>query len=449
MIPGSSQGPCTVIGTGHQLDPVTAAFNNGVLFRWLDYNDTWLAQEWGHPSDNYAAILSLAEYLSSSQNEGHNNSLTVSDVLDTATVAYEIQGQLANNNSLNQNGYDHVVFVRIASAAASALLQGKSLGLSPNSLEQYVINTTSHAFIDGCPLRCYRHTPNTGSRKSWAAGDASSRGLWLSFLTRPKNNSFGNQPGYKSPIAAPTWGFNDVFMKKPIEFDPSIPLGEYIMSNILFKVKFAAEFHSQTACEAAITLHQQYAPQNSTVDDADWINTISKIHVDTHEAAIRIISKPPTQNTVVTPDPLHNFADRDHCLQYIIAISLLNGSLTPDMYLDDYHLNHPAIDLLRSKMILRENPQFTQDYFDPSKRSIANSITLEFEDGTKSDTVVVEYPIGHRKRREEAYPLLDAKFLTNMAHRFSEETANNIDTIFESDGIYSTPIDQLLSKFRK
>lgn len=359
-----------VPGTKHILDPIQAAYNIGVMNRWLDYNDTWLAAEWGHPSDNLAAILAIGQYVAVKR------PVKMKEILDALIKAYEVQGILALKNSLNAHGFDHVLFVKVASAAVSALLMGQD--------EASIAATLSHAFIDTGPLRAYRHAPNTGPRKSWAAGDASSRGAFLAFVTAK------GEPGYPSALTAPRWGFNDVIMDGQA-LTLERPLGNYVMENILFKVRFPAEFHAQTAVEAAIHLHPLVK---------DNIGAISKVLIHTHQSAIRIISK---------TGPLHNFADRDHCLQYMTAVPLLFGDLKAEYYSDTFAEEHPEIDTLRDKFVVEERAEFTQDYYDPEKRSIANAVTVYFNDGNSLGPITVDYPLGHKRRRKESLPYLQQK----------------------------------------
>ena len=366
-------------GTAYRLDPVTAAFNLGTMIRWLDYNDTWLAAEWGHPSDNLGAILALADY----RQRQLGKSTCVADVLDAMIRAHEIQGVLALDNSFNRVGLDHVLLVRVASTAVACRLLGAD--------RQQCINALSQAWIDGGALRTYRHAPNTGSRKSWAAGDATSRAVRLALI------SLTGEMGYATALSAPQWGFQDVlFRSQPITL--ARPLGSYVMENVLFKISFPAEFHAQTAVEAAIALHAQVKDR--------W-DQIATIRVETQEAGVRIIDK---------SGPLKNPADRDHCLQYMIAVGLLKGNLTAEDY-EDQAAADPRIDRLRSLMQVAENPQFTAGYFDPEQRSIPNAIQVFFADGTASQRVEVHFPVGHRRRRQEGIPLLLDKFRHNAARR--------------------------------
>jgi len=379
-----------VPGTQFQLDPVQAAFNIGAMIRWLDFNDTWLAAEWGHPSDNLGAILATADWLSRSAVAAGKKPLVMKDVLVAMVKAHEIQGVIALENSFNRVGLDHVLLVKLASTA----VVGQMLGLSRGEL----VNAVSLAFVDGHALRTYRHAPNTGSRKSWAAGDATSRAVRLALIAKT------GEMGYPSVLTAKTWGFYDVLFKgQPFRFQRSY--GSYVMENVLFKISFPAEFHAQTAAEAAMTLHGRLSASGRHVED------IAKITIRTHEAAIRIIDK---------SGPLANPADRDHCIQYMVAVPLIFGRLTAADY-EDAIAADPRIDALRSKIVCVEDTQFTADYHDPNKRSIANALTVEFDDGTKLDEIAVEYPIGHKRRRAEGIPLLVEKFKTNLARRFPEK----------------------------
>jgi 2-methylcitrate dehydratase len=383
IVPNGAKVP----GTSFQLDPVQAAFNIGAMIRWLDFNDTWLAAEWGHPSDNLGAILATADWLSRSAIAAGKAPLTMKDVLIAMIKAHEIQGCIALENSFNKVGLDHVLLVKLASTAVA----GQLIGLTRDEL----INAVSQAFVDGHALRTYRHAPNTGSRKSWAAGDATSRAVRLALISKT------GEMGYPSVLSAKTWGFYDVLFKGNA-FRFQRPYGSYVMENVLFKISFPAEFHAQTAVEAALALHAQLISAGKRVED------ISRITIRTHEAAIRIIDK---------KGPLNNPADRDHCIQYMIAVPLIHGRLTAADY-EDSIAQDARIDVLRAKMECVEDAQFTKDYHDPEKRSIANALTIEFNDGSKFDEVVVEYPIGHKRRREDGIPLLVEKFRTNLARRF-------------------------------
>jgi 2-methylcitrate dehydratase len=383
VVPNGAKVP----GTQFQLDPVQAAFNIGAMIRWLDFNDTWLAAEWGHPSDNLGGILATADWLSRNAVAGGKQPLTMKDVLTAMIKAHEIQGCIALENSFNRVGLDHVVLVKVASTAVVAGM----LGLS----REEILNAVSLAWVDGQSLRTYRHAPNTGSRKSWAAGDATSRAVRLALMAKT------GEMGYPSVLTASTWGFYDVLFKgRPFKFQR--PYGSYVMENVLFKISFPAEFHSQTAVEAAMTLHAALARIGKSAAD------IKKIAIRTHEACIRIIDK---------KGPLNNPADRDHCIQYMVALPLLYGHLTAADYEDDVAID-PRIDALRDKIVCVEDPAFTADYHDPQKRSIANGLTVELNNGEVLPEVLVQYPIGHARRRAEGIPLLEAKFKTNLARRF-------------------------------
>ena len=380
VVPGAElPGGARVPGTRYELDPVAAAFNIGALVRWLDFNDTWLAAEWGHPSDNLGAILAVADYQSR-----RGARLTMADVVTAMVQAHEIQGVLALNHSFNRVGLDHVLLVRIASTAVATRLLGGS--------RDEIVNAVSNAWLDGGALRTYRHAPNTGSRKSWAAGDATSRGVRHALLAR------AGEMGYPSALTAKGWGFQDVLFKgRPIALER--PLGSYVMENVLFKISFPAEFHAQTAVEAALALHRQVAPR---------LPEIARITIETQEPGVRIIDK---------TGPLANPADRDHCLQYMVAVPLLFGRLTAEDYEDDV-ARDPRIDALRAKMVVTENEAFSRDYLDPHKRAIGNAVQVWFTDGSCTERVAVDYPIGHRRRRDEGIPQLVAKFEHNLATLF-------------------------------
>ncbi|HVY52979.1 MAG TPA: bifunctional 2-methylcitrate dehydratase/aconitate hydratase [Gammaproteobacteria bacterium] len=391
-VPSGSRVP----GTAFVLDPVQAAFNIGTMIRWLDFNDTWLAQEWGHPSDNLGAILAVADYQSQQNILNGKPPLTMRNVLTAMIKAYEIQGVLALENSFNRIGLDHVILVKVASAAVAASL----LGLT----HQEIINTLSQAWIDGQSLRTYRHAPNTGSRKSWAAGDATSRAVWLAWLTQK------GETGYPSALTAKTWGFQDVSLHGN-SLKRSQEYGSYVVEHILFKVSYPAEFHAQTAVECAVKLHPYIR---------DKLELVERIEINTQDPAMRIISK---------TGPLHNPADRDHCLQYMIAAALVWGDLKAEYY-EDVFAKDPRLDILRSKMYVQENLQFSKDYLDPEKRSIGNSVQIFFTDGTQTEKVTIEYPIGHKRRREEAIPLLINKFKNNTFDFFDKEKVNQLIELF-------------------
>ena len=404
-------------GTSFQLDPVQAAFNLGAMIRWLDFNDTWLAAEWGHPSDNLGGILAVADWVARRAVAEGKKPVAMRDVLTDMIKAHEIQGCLALENSFNRIGLDHVVLVKVASVAVVAQLLGGT--------RDQIIDALSQAWVDGQALRTYRHAPNTGSRKSWAAGDATSRAVWLAFLT------LKGEMGYPTALTAKTWGFYDVlFRGEPFRFQRPIgQWGSYVMENVLFKISFPAEFHAQTAAECAMQLHPHVK---------DRIGEISRVTIRTQEAAIRIIDK---------KGPLNNYADRDHCIQYIVAVCLIFGRLGTSDYEDAVALD-PRIDVLREKMICIEDSQFTRDYHDPSKRSIANALTVEFSDGEKLDEVRVDYPIGHRLRRKEGIPLLEAKFRTNLARVFpAEQQERIIDLCLDQERLESTPVNKFVDMF--
>ncbi|MCJ2146483.1 bifunctional 2-methylcitrate dehydratase/aconitate hydratase [Bacillus sp. B19-2] len=410
VVPNGTRVP----GTQFELDPVHGAFNIGCMIRWLDYNDTWLAAEWGHPSDNLGAILACADYVSRQRLAAGKEPLTIHDVLTAIVKAHEIQGVLALENSLNRNGLDHVLFVKVASTAVACSLLGGT--------KQDVVNAVSQAWVDNSSLRTYRHAPNTGSRKSWAAGDATSRGVRLAMMT------LKGEMGYKTALSAPMWGFQDVLFGGK-ELTLSRPLDSYVIENVLFKISYPAEFHAQTAAEAAIRLHPEVK---------DRLDEIDQIVITTHESAIRIIDK---------TGELHNPADRDHCLQYITAIGLIYGDITADHYEDETAQN-PEIDRLREKMTTVENKQYSTDYLDPEKRSIANAVQVFYKDGTHSEKIAVEYPIGHRRRRNEGIPLLKDKFINNLKTRFPAGQAERINALLNDPRQLSgTPVPDFMELF--
>jgi 2-methylcitrate dehydratase len=410
VVPNGAKVP----GTQFQLDPVQAAFNIGAMIRWLDFNDTWLAAEWGHPSDNLGGILASADWLSRNAVAAGKPPLAMRDVLTGMIKAHEIQGVIALENSFNRVGLDHVVLVKVATTAVVANM----LGLA----REEIINALSLAWVDGQSLRTYRHSPNTGSRKSWAAGDATSRGVRLALMAAK------GEMGYPSVLSAPTWGFYDVLFKGK-EFKFQRPYSSYVMEHVLFKIAFPAEFHAQTAAECAMALHRQVR---------DRLDEIKKITIRTHQSAIRIIDK---------KGPLSNPADRDHCIQYMVAVPLIHGRLTAGDY-EDAVAADPRIDALREKMVCVEDKGFSRDYHDPDKRSIANAITVEFKDGKKTGEVVVEYPIGHRRRRKEGIPLLVEKFKTNLARRFPEKQRNAILALCQDPKrLEATPVNEFVDMF--
>ena len=407
VVPNGARVP----GTQFQLDPVQAAFNIGAMIRWLDFNDTWLAAEWGHPSDNLGGILATADWLSRNAVAAGKKPLTMKDVLVGMVKAHEIQGCIALENSFNKVGLDHVLLVKLASTA----VVGQLIGLTRDEL----INAVSLAFVDGHSLRTYRHAPNAGPRKSWAAGDATSRAVRLAMLV------LKGEIGYPSALTAPKWGFYDVSFKgQPFKFQREY--GSYVMENVLFKISFPAEFHAQTAVEAAVTLHPKVAGR---------LDQIDKIVMTTHESAIRIISKTGT---------LNNPADRDHCLQYMAAIGLLKGNLVAEDYEDDVAAD-PRVDKIRDLMVIEEDARYSREYHEPDKRSIANAIQVFFKDGSKTEKVVVEYPIGHRRRRKEGIPILEEKFRRNLLTRFpSRRTAQVFELAKDQKRLESMPVNEFM-----
>ena len=399
-----------VPGTKHVLDPVQGAFNIGAMIRWLDFNDTWLAAEWGHPSDNLGAILATADWLSRTTDK----KFTVKDVLTAMIKAHEIQGCIALENSFNKVGLDHVILVKVASTAVVAQMMGLT--------RDQALAAVSLAWVDGQSLRTYRHFPNAGSRKSWAAGDATSRAVRLALIAKT------GEMGYPSALTAKTWGFYDVSFKgQPFKFQRAY--GSYVMENVLFKISFPAEFHSQTGVEAAMTIYHQMQAAGKTSDE------IAKVTIRTHEACIRIIDK---------KGPLNNPADRDHCIQYMVAVPFIFGRLTARDYEEDIAAD-PRIDALREKIVCVEDAGYTADYHNPEKRSIANAITVEFKDGTVFEEVAVEYPIGHARRRVEGIPLLIEKYKTNLARIYdADQQKKIIDLCLDYDKLSATPVNEFM-----
>ena len=413
VVPGATlAGGARVPGTSYELDPVLAAFNIGALNRWLDFNDTWLAAEWGHPSDNLGGILAVADYLSRQARAAGKDPLTMKDVLTAAIKAHEIQGVLALENSFNRVGLDHVLLVRVASTAVVTRMLGGD--------RETVLNAVSNAWIDGCSLRTYRHAPNTGSRKSWAAGDATSRAVRLALI------AMTGEMGYPSALSAKTWGYYDVLFKGN-EFKFQRPYGSYVMENVLFKISYPAEFHSQTAVEAGMTLH---------ADVKDRIDDIEKVVIETQEAGVRIIDK---------TGPLDNPADRDHCIQYMVAVPLIFGRLTAADY-EDAVANDPRIDELRDKMTVTENPQYTKDYFDPQLRYIGNAVQVFFKDGSSTDRIEVHFPIGHRERREEGIPVLKQKFVDSVSPKLAAKQWAELNVLCsDQEKLAATAVDDFMA----
>ncbi|OCQ22720.1 2-methylcitrate dehydratase [Pseudoalteromonas luteoviolacea] len=420
IVPNGARVP----GTQFVLDPVKAAWDIGCIIRWLDFNDTWLAAEWGHPSDNLGGILAVADYISAQNIAVGRLPLTMQDVLEAMVKAHEIQGVMALDNSFNRVGLCHVLLVRLATTAVVTLMMGGTRG--------QIMAAISQAWVDGSALRTYRHAPNAGSRKSWAAGDATSRGVRLADI------SLRGEMGIPGVLSAPQWGFYDVSFSqtnKDLALKPQAQrtfsfqreYGSYVMENILFKLSFPAEFHAQTACEAAVILHPQIKHR---LDD------IKRIEITTHESAIRIISK---------VGELANPADRDHCLQYMTAVPLLFGKLVAEHYEDAFHHAHPEIDVLRNKMVVIEDKRYSADYLDPEKRAIANAIQVFFNDGSCTDKVEIEYPIGHRRRRKEGIPVLEEKFKHSLSTRFPEPQCEHIYKLCTDAGeLASTPVNRFM-----
>ena len=416
LVPGTTvENGARVFGKSFELDPVKAAWDIGALVRWLDFNDTWLAEEWGHPSDNLGAIMALSDYISRVNVANHKLPLSIKDVLEYMIKAHEIQGILALENSFNKVGLDHVLLVRVASTAVATHMLGGT--------RDQIIAALSQAWVDGSSLRTYRHAPNTGSRKSWAAGDATSRAVRLAMMT------MAGEMGIPSVLSTPVWGFYDVSFKGR-EFSFSRSYGTYVMENILFKISFPAEFHAQTAVECAVLLYPEIQ---------DKLDKIKRIEVTTHESALRIIDK---------TGALDNPADRDHCMQYMLAVAMIEGDLVAEFYEDSFHQQNPLIDKLRNKMILKEDKRYSKDYLADDKRSIANALQIFFKDGSQTDKVEVEYPVGHRNRRQEGIPLLERKFFNSLKSTYSKEHSDRIYSLcLDKERIEQTPVNEFMDMF--
>ena len=416
LVPGTSvENGARVFGKSFELDPVKAAWDIGALVRWLDFNDTWLAEEWGHPSDNLGAIMALSDYISRVNIANHKSPLSIRDVLEYMIKAHEIQGILALENSFNKVGLDHVLLVRVASTAVATHMLGGT--------REQIIDALSQAWADGSSLRAYRHAPNAGSRKSWAAGDATSRAVRLAMIT------MAGEMGMPSILSSPEWGFYDVSFKGR-EFSFSKSYGSYVMENILFKISFPAEFHAQTAVECAVLLYPEIKEK---------LNEIERIEVTTHESALRIIDK---------TGALDNPADRDHCMQYMLAVAMIKGDLVAEFYEDSFHQQNSLIDKLRNKMILKEDKRYSKDYLADDKRSIANALQIFFKDGSQTDKVEVEYPIGHRNRRQEGIPLLERKFFNSLKSIYSKEHSDRIYSLcLDKEKTEQTPVNEFMDMF--
>jgi 2-methylcitrate dehydratase len=416
LVPGTTvENGARVFGKSFELDPVKAAWDIGALVRWLDFNDTWLAEEWGHPSDNLGAIMALSDYISRVNIANHKSPLSIRDVLEYMIKAHEIQGILALENSFNKVGLDHVLLVRVASTAVATHMLGGT--------REQIIDALSQAWADGSSLRAYRHAPNAGSRKSWAAGDATSRAVRLAMIT------MAGEMGMPSILSSPEWGFYDVSFKGR-EFSFSKSYGTYVMENILFKISFPAEFHAQTAVECAVLLYPEIKEK---------LNEIERIEVTTHESALRIIDK---------TGALDNPADRDHCMQYMLAVAMIKGDLVAEFYEDSFHQQNSLIDNLRNKMILKEDKRYSKDYLADDKRSIANALQIFFKDGSQTDKVEVEYPIGHRNRRQEGIPLLERKFFNSLKSIYSKEHSDRIYSLcLDKEKTEQTPVNEFMDMF--
>ena len=416
IVPGTTvENGARVFGRSFELDPVKAAWDIGTIVRWLDFNDTWLAEEWGHPSDNLGAIMALSDYISRVNIANHKSPLSIKDVLEYMIKAHEIQGILALENSFNKVGLDHVLLVRVASTAVATHMLGGN--------RDQIIAALSQAWVDGSSLRTYRHAPNAGSRKSWAAGDATSRAVRLAMMT------MAGEMGMPSVLSTPEWGFYDVSFKGR-EFSFSKNYGSYVMENILFKISYPAEFHAQTAVECALLLYPQIKEK---------LNEIERIEITTHESALRIIDKTGT---------LDNPADRDHCMQYMLAVAMIEGDLVAEFYEDTFHKKNPLIDELRNKMVLKEDKRYSKDYLADDKRSIANALQVFFKDGSQTVKVEVEYPVGHRNRRQEGIPLLERKFLNSLEITYSKEHSDRIYSLcLDKEKIEQIPVNEFMDMF--
>jgi|TARA_B110000305_G_scaffold11382_1_gene10839 2-methylcitrate dehydratase len=416
IVPGTTvENGARVFGRSFELDPVKAAWDIGAIVRWLDFNDTWLAEEWGHPSDNLGAIMALSDYISRVNVANHKLPLSIKDVLEYMIKAHEIQGILALENSFNKVGLDHVLLVRVASTAVATHMLGGT--------RDQIIAALSQAWVDGSSLRAYRHAPNAGSRKSWAAGDATSRAVRLAMMTMK------GEMGMPSVLSTPDWGFYDVSFKGR-EFSFSKSYGSYVMENILFKISFPAEFHAQTAVECAVLLYPEIKEK---------LDEIERIEITTHESALRIIDK---------TGALDNPADRDHCMQYMLAVAMIEGDLVAEFYEDSFHQQNPLIDKLRNKMILKEDQRYSKDYLADDKRSIANALQIFFKDGSQTDKVEVEYPIGHRHRRKEGIPLLERKFFNSLKSIYSKEHSDMIYSLcLDKEKIKKIPVNEFMDMF--
>ena len=416
IVPGTTvENGARVFGRSFELDPVKAAWDIGTIVRWLDFNDTWLAEEWGHPSDNLGAIIALSDYISRVNIANNKSPLSIKDVLEYMIKAHEIQGILALENSFNKVGLDHVLLVRVASTAVATHMLGGN--------RDQIIAALSQAWVDGSSLRTYRHAPNAGSRKSWAAGDATSRAVRLAMMT------MAGEMGMPSVLSTPEWGFYDVSFKGR-EFSFSKNYGSYVMENILFKISYPAEFHAQTAVECALLLYPQIKEK---------LNEIERIEVTTHKSALRIIDKTGT---------LDNPADRDHCMQYMLAVAMIEGDLVAEFYEDTFHKKNPLIDELRNKMVLKEDKRYSKDYLADDKRSIANALQVFFKDGSQTVKVEVEYPVGHRNRRQEGIPLLERKFLNSLETTYSKEHSDRIYSLcLDKEKIEQIPVNEFMDMF--
>ncbi len=413
VVPGATlPGGARVPGTSFELDPALAAFNIGCMNRWLDFNDTWLAAEQGHPSDNFGGILATADYLGRRARAEGGESPTMRDVLTAAIKAYEIQGVLALDNSFNRAGLDHALLVRVASTAVVTRMLGGG--------RDEVLSAVSNAWIDGAPLRTCRLAPNTSSRKRWAAADATSRAVRLALI------AMTGETGCPTALSAKSRGFYDV-LGGGSAFRLQRPYGSYVMENVLFKAACPGEFHAQTAVEAGMTLHPAVR---------DRVDDVANVVIETQEAGLRILDK---------PGPLDNRADRDHCIRYMVAVPLIFGRLTAADYEDDV-AGDPRIDALRDRMEVRENERFTKDHQDPGLRYIGNAVQVFFSDGTGTERIEVNVPIGHRERRDEGVPLLRQKIAGSVAPKLGAPQWEELDSLCaDRDRLAATAVDDFMA----
>lgn len=410
LVPNGARVP----GTPHVLDPERATFNLGVMNRWLDWNDAFYGATVLHPSDSFAGLLAVADWLSRTRVAEGRKPLVMRVVLEAAVKTYEIMGGLALENGFTAVGLDHTLLIKVATAPVVTKLLGGN--------HEEIVNALSQAWVDGHPLAIFRRKPNTGPRKSWAAGDAASRGVRLALM------AVKGEIGCPSALTAKTWGFYPVlFDGKPFRFQR--PFGTYVIENTLFKIPYPTAFHGQTGVEAAIKLHPLVK---------DRLDDIKRVEVRCHNSTMVILDK---------SGPLHNFADRDHCMQYMMAIGMVFGTMTAEHYYDLIAAD-PRIDKLRAKMHLAESKQYEREYHDPAMRTNANSIQVHFKDGSKTPLSEVLYPLGHRKRRKEGMPVLAAKFETAVGRVFASKRRDAIvSACLEQKRLEEMPVNEFMDLF--